>query len=87
MIAKTMFTWGSAASKGMLLTLALLATQAAQSATAPSVAIGKQDIGGVVSSRNGPEAGVWVIVETAGLPTKFAKMVVTDDQGRYALME
>ena len=28
-----------------------------------------------------------MIAETAGLPTKFAKMVVTDDQGRYVLPE
>ena len=34
---------------------------------------------------NGPEAGVWVIAETTDLPTKFAKMVVTDDQGRYVI--
>ena len=34
---------------------------------------------------NGPEAGVWVIAETTDLPTKFAKIVVTDDQGRYLI--
>ena len=33
----------------------------------------------------GPEAGVWVIAETTELPTKFAKIVVTDDQGRYLI--
>src|SRR4029077_6507256 len=27
--------------------------------------------------------GVWVIAETTDLPTKFARIVVTDDQGRY----
>ena len=32
---------------------------------------------------NGPEAGVWVIAETTDLPTRFARIVVTDDQGRY----
>ena len=36
---------------------------------------------------NGPEAGVWVIAETADLPTKFAKMVVTDERGRYVIPE
>jgi len=41
------------------------------------------DISGVVSGPNGPEAGVWVIAETTDLPTKFARIVVTDDQGRY----
>ena len=34
---------------------------------------------------NGPEAGVWVIAETTDLPTKFARIVVTDDQGRYVI--
>jgi hypothetical protein len=49
----------------------------------PAVQIEGNDLGGVVTSANGPEAGVWVIAETADLPTKFAKIVVTDDQGRY----
>src|SRR5262249_17984903 len=31
------------------------------------------------------EAGVWVIAETTDLPTKFVKIVVTDDQGRYLI--
>ena len=35
--------------------------------------------------RQRTEAGVWVIAETTDLPTKFAKIVVTDDQGRYLL--
>src|SRR5687768_7720219 len=43
------------------------------------------DIGGVVTGASGPEAGVWVIAETSDLPTKFAKIVVTDDRGRYLL--
>ena len=43
------------------------------------------DIGGVVTSANGPEEGVWVIAETTGLPTKFVKSVVTGDGGRYLL--
>lgn len=51
-----------------------------QSAT---VRIDNDDIGGVVTSSKGPEAGVWVIAETTDLPTRFARMVVTDDQGRY----
>ena len=52
---------------------------------AAAVAIDNDDIGGVVRSANGPEAGVWVIAETTDLPTKYAKMVVTDDQGRYVI--
>ena len=63
--------------------VAIEAQQApAQTAT---VAIDSDDIGGVVTSRVGPEAGVWVIAETTDLPTRFARMVVTDDQGRYVL--
>ncbi len=48
-----------------------------------AVAIDGDDIGGTVSNGSGPEAGVWVIAETTDLPTKFAKIVVTDDRGRY----
>ena len=44
-------------------------------------------ISGVVTSPKGPEAGVWVIAETTSLPTKYVKIVVTDDQGRYLLPE
>ena len=43
------------------------------------------DIGGVVRSPNGPEAGVWVIAETDDFDTRFRKIVVTDDAGRYVL--
>ncbi len=49
------------------------------------VEIGKTDIGGVVSGNKGPEAGVWVIAETTDLPTKFARIVVTDAKGRYLI--
>jgi hypothetical protein len=49
------------------------------------VAIDDDDIGGVVSGPGGPEAGVWVIAETRDLPTRYAKIVVTDDQGRYVV--
>jgi hypothetical protein len=50
-----------------------------------AVAIDSDDIGGVVTGPNGPEAGVWVIAETKDLPTRFARMVVTDEQGRYVV--
>src|SRR5436305_3799211 len=50
-----------------------------------AVAIDDDDIGGVVKGANGPEAGVWVIAETTDLPTRFAKMAVTDGQGRYVV--
>ena len=57
----------------------------AQQSTESQIRIGGSDLGGVVTSAKGPEAGVWVIAETADLPTKFAKIVVTDDQGRYVI--
>src|SRR5215468_4874067 len=49
------------------------------------VEIDGDDIGGVVTSRFGPEAGVWVIAETTELGTRFAKIVVTDERGRYVV--
>jgi hypothetical protein len=55
----------------------------AQQAGSGQVVIDGDDIGGVVRGPNGPEAGVWVIAETNDLPTKFARIVVTDDAGRY----
>jgi hypothetical protein len=50
-----------------------------------AVQIDNDDIGGVVTSTKGPEAGVWVIAETTDLPTKFMRNVVTDDRGRYVV--
>jgi streptogramin lyase len=57
----------------------------AQQAGSGQVVIDGDDIGGVVRGPNGPEAGVWVIAETNDLPTKFARIVVTDDAGRYVV--
>src|SRR5687768_11540655 len=45
--------------------------------------VAANEIAGVVRGPKGPEAGVWVIAETNDLPTRFARIVVTDDQGRY----
>ena len=52
---------------------------------ASRVAVDADNIGGVVTSAKGPEAGVWVIAETNDFQTKFRKIVVTDDQGRYLI--
>ncbi len=52
---------------------------------AAEIKIVSDDIGGVVTSSKGPEAGVWVIAETKDLPTGYRKIVVTDDQGRYVI--
>ena len=56
---------------------------AAARQSAGSIALDPDDIGGVVTGAKGPEAGVWVIAETTDLPTRFARIVVTDDRGRY----
>ena len=87
MSSKTMFFAGS------LLGIAVLAAvvpadlraqqNSVQQVDAP--AIDDDDIGGVVTSRFGPEAGVWVIAETTELGTRFAKMAVTDERGRYVV--
>jgi len=86
MIAKHELHFGAAA----IALAAFLATAAptglaAQQAQDPAIKIGDSDIGGTVSGPNGPEAGVWVIAETTDLPTKMAKIVVTDDKGRYVM--
>src|SRR5262245_43916483 len=57
----------------------------AQQGGSDQVAIDADDIGGVVRGPNGPEAGVWVIAETDDLPTKFARIVVSDEAGRYVI--
>jgi hypothetical protein len=64
---------------------AVLAAAPAQLRAQTAVAIDPDDIGGVVTGPNGPEAGVWVIAETTDLPTRYAKIVVTDDQGRFVI--
>jgi hypothetical protein len=72
-----------------LLSAALLGT--ALVAVVPTVAsaqapnVKANEIGGVVTGANGPEAGVWVIAETTDLPTKYVRIVATDDQGRYLI--
>ena len=66
----------------VLLVVALANLQARQAAV-PEISIDPDDIGGVVEGARGPEAGVWVIAETDGLPTRFRKIVVTDDRGRF----
>ena len=68
----------------VIVTVSLAGTGGVQT-TSPAVSIDGDDLGGVVTGPKGPEAGVWVIAETTDLPTKFAKIVVTDDRGRYVL--
>ena len=72
-------------SVGFLGAFVTLSARQASSSAAQAVAVDADDIGGVVTGPKGPEAGVWVIAETADLPTRFAKIVVTDDSGRYLI--
>src|SRR5712664_1063884 len=65
--------------------VAAFAIAAPVRAQAAGITIDGDDIGGVVTGPRGPEAGVWVIAETNDLATRFAKIVVTDDQGRYVI--
>ena len=67
----------------ILVTLLLITWPACQSNQ--EVRIDDDDLGGRVTSSQGAEAGVWVIAETTDLPTRFVKIVVTDEQGRYLI--
>src|SRR5438105_83950 len=80
-------TWllATAAVLPLVLGAGLVGVVAQQGATTPAVKINDVSIGGVARSAKGPEAGVWVIAETKDLPTKFVRIVVTDDQGRYVI--
>ena len=62
-----------------------LTTAAAVPVLAQQPPVKDNEIRGTVASANGAEAGVWVIAETLDLPTRFSKIVVTDDQGRYLI--
>src|SRR6266516_1861166 len=71
----------------VVIALTMIASPVGMSArqTASDIKVDADDIGGVVTSSKGPEAGVWVIAETTDLPTRLIKIVVTDDRGRYVL--
>src|SRR5271166_2193315 len=84
MIRKHECAAAAAVAVALILTAAP-ARLSAQQTTPAAVHIGDSDLGGLVTSANGTEAGVWVIAETTGLPTAFAKIVVTDDQGLYLI--
>lgn len=70
---------------GAIAVAAFLIAAPARLEAESAVSIDSDDIGGVVSGPHGPEAGVWVIAETHDLATRYAKMVVTDDHGRYVV--
>ena len=68
-----------------LLSIGLLLARPDAQAPEMDVAIDPDDLGGIVTGPDGPEAGVWVIAETSELPTGFRKIVVTDDAGRFVV--
>src|SRR5262245_41416024 len=73
---------------GVLALVAAWLSPAGSSLQAQGGAAAQGFIGGVVQGPGGgPEDGVWVIAETKDLPTKFIKIVVTNDQGRFMVPE
>ena len=69
---------------GIALTIAICAGVVSSTQTpGAAIAVDGDDLAGTVSGPSGPEAGVWVIAETGDLGTPYAKIVVTDDRGRY----
>ena len=82
MTVKRRFFFSGVFATGLML-LASVTVLNAQQSEGEGISIGNDDIGGVVASTRGPEGGVWVIAETTELPTKFVRIVVTDDRGRY----
>lgn len=76
---------GTSILKSVLIFAAVIASLSECSDGKGSLEVGDHDIGGVVTGPDGPEAGVWVIAETHDLPTRYAKIVVTNDYGQYLI--
>ena len=86
MVRRTLLYCGTAvAGLAALLATGPVTRPSAQQAGHLTVQIDGDDIGGVVTGKHGPEAGVWVIAETTELGTRFARIAVTDDHGRYVI--
>lgn len=65
--------------------LVIAALVACDTQSTSSIALDNDDIAGIVNGDDGPEAGAWVVAETEDFETFFARIVVTDDQGRYLI--
>ena len=87
MSGRTQSSWRRLARLGVVSIAlgAVIAVLAAMPSAEEAAEMAEGYISGVVESSAGPEAGVWVIAETEELETKFAKVVVTDDNGRFVL--
>src|SRR5438093_2479601 len=81
---RVLYFGAAAVSVALLLAWSQVPMNARQT-SCDTVSIDNDDLGGIVSSAKGPEAGVWVIAETTDLATKFVRIVVTDDRGRYVI--
>ncbi len=60
-------------------------TSAAKKTKPIVIAKNSGNVGGQVKSNGGVEAGVWVIAETSEFDTFFARIVVTDEAGRFVI--
>jgi hypothetical protein len=60
-------------------------SNAPSQAQLPNIPIDNDDIAGIVTSSNGTEAGVWVIAESDEFETRYAKIVVTNDEGKFLI--
>ena len=69
--------------RALVLVAAILVAAGDGSVWGAQEQVGVDDLGGVVRGPRGGEAGVWVIAETDDLNTRFRKIVVTDDAGRF----
>ena len=81
MTNRSRYVFGGTIAVVLAIGLSLLSAQSPASA----VSVDPDDIGGVVMGPDGPEAGVWAIAETDDLPTKFRKIVVTNERGEFVL--
>ena len=81
---RNVFSWSLSGTAIAVLAISVVTLASAQ-VTSRTVAMDSDDIAGVVSGPDGPEAGVWVIAETRDLPTRHIKIVVTDEAGQYLI--
>jgi hypothetical protein len=71
--------------KALALFTLIAASSFTETAVTQTIPVDDDDLAGTVRSDKGPEAGVWVIAETTELPTRYVKIVVTNDEGRYLM--
>src|SRR3984893_2620165 len=70
---------------GTFAAAALLGGMAGLQPVRSEAPLAPDQIGGKVKNARRAEGGIWVIAETQDFQTRFAKIVVTDEAGRYLL--